>query len=254
MRLIFLGLSITSSWGNGHATNYRALVRALASRGHDVLFLERDVPWYAAHRDLPEPPWGSTALYRSVEELRESFTGDIADAELVLVGSYVPQGTTVAEWVLDHAGGAVAFWDMDTPVTVAKLAADEDDYLSRALVPRFDLYLSFTGGPLLHRIEQEFGARRARPFYCTADLDAYRPLEERERWLLGYMGTYSEDRQAGLESLLVEPARRLRHRRFVVAGAQFPPDLTWPRNVERIGHLPPGEHARFYARDRKSVV
>ena len=60
LRIVLLGLSITSSWGNGHATNYRGLVRALVGRGHDVLFLERDVPWYAAERDLPEPPWGRT--------------------------------------------------------------------------------------------------------------------------------------------------------------------------------------------------
>ncbi|MBA2383248.1 MAG: glycosyltransferase [Actinobacteria bacterium] len=250
MRFVFLGLSITSSWGNGHATNYRALVRELDARGHDVLFLERDMPWYAARRDLPAPPWGTTELYGSVDDLRNRFTDAVAAADVVVVGSYVPDGVAVGEWALDVAGGAVAFWDIDTPVTVAKLERGDDEYLSRALVPRFDLYLSFTGGPLLERIGEEFGAGNARAFYCMADPDAYRPLDEEERWLLGYLGTYSDDRQPGLETLLVEPARRLAGERFAVAGPQYPPELVWPDNVERIEHLAPAEHVPFYARQR----
>jgi spore maturation protein CgeB len=250
MKIVFLGLSITSSWGNGHATNYRALVSALTDRGHDVLFLERDVPWYAARRDLPEPPWGRTQLYRSLEELRGRFSDAVAEADLVVVGSYVPDGVAVAEWVFDVAGGAVAFWDIDTPVTAAKLERGDDEYLSRALVPRFDLYLSFTGGPLLERIEREFGARRAHPYYCMADADVYRPLEEEERWALGYLGTYSAGRQPAVESLLFAPARALERERFVIAGPQYPPELDWPRNVERIEHLPPEEHSQFYTRQR----
>lgn len=250
MKIVFLGLSITSSWGNGHATNYRALVRALAERGHAVLFLERDVPWYAVQRDLPVPPWGLTALYGSVEELRDEFSEEIRVADLVVVGSYVPDGVAVAEWVLDIASGAVAFWDIDTPVTVAKLEAGDEEYLSRELVPRFDLYLSFTGGALLDRIRSEFGAERPRPFYCMADAGVYRPLEEDEPWLLGYLGTYSAGRQPALETLLLEPARRLRDRRFVVAGPQYPAEVAWPESVDRIEHLEPGKHPAFYARQR----
>jgi spore maturation protein CgeB len=249
MRIVFLGLSITSSWGNGHATNYRALVAALVSRGHDVLFLERDVPWYAAQRDLPAPPWGRTVLYRSLDELH-GWAGAVAAADLVVVGSYVPEGVAVADWVLDLAEGAVAFWDIDTPVTVSKLEADDREYVARSLVPRFDLYLSFTGGPLLRRLETEFGARHAFPFYCMADPESYRQLAERERWLLGYLGTYSPGRQPTVESLLLEPARRLPRERFAVAGPQYPEDVAWPANVQRIEHLPPGAHPRFYAGQR----
>ena len=250
MRIVLLGLSITSSWGNGHATNYRALVRVLAARGHDVLFLERDAPWYAERRDLPVPPWGRTELYRSLDELRERFAEPVSEADLVLVGSYVTEGVPVAEWVLDTVGGVAAFWDIDTPVTVEKLERGDDEYLSRALVPRFDVYLSFTGGPLLDRIRDEFGARDAQPFHCMADPEAYRRLDEDERWLLGYLGTYSDDRQPAVESLLLEPARRLEHDRFVVAGPQYPSAVSWPGNVERIEHLAPAEHPSFYARQR----
>jgi spore maturation protein CgeB len=245
MNLVFLGLSITSSWGNGHATNYRALLPALVSRGHDVLFLERDVPWYASSRDFDAP---YVRLYGSLAEL-DAYRNQVAAADLVVVGSYVPEGTSVAEWAFGVAGGAVAFWDIDTPVTVAKLEAGDEEYLSSDLVPRFDLYLSFTGGPLIERIEREFGARCALPFYCMADPAAYRPLEEPERWLLGYLGTYSDDRQPTVDAFLVEVARRLPSDRFVVAGPGYP-DSRWPANVERIDHLAAGDHDRFYAQQR----
>jgi spore maturation protein CgeB len=252
-RIVFVGLAITSSWGNGHATNYRALVRELARRGHDVLFLERDMPWYAAHRDLPAPPWGRTELYTSVADLRERFEDELRAADLVVVGSYVPEGVAVAEWATTVAGGATAFYDIDTPVTVAKLEAGDEEYLSPALVPRFDVYLSFTGGPLLEHLERRFGARDARAFYCLVDPEAYRPLQVEKRWALGYLGTYSTDRQPALDELLAEPARHLPNERFVVGGPGYPAAVRWPPNVERIDHLPPSEHAAFYAGQRLTL-
>jgi len=179
LSIAILGLSITSSWGNGHATTYRALVRELSARGHDVLFLERDQPWYAENRDMPHPPHGRTAIYSSLGELRDRFTRAVAGADAVVVGSYVPEGIAIADWVHEHARGVTAFYDIDTPVTVAKLEAGDEEYLSRALVPRYDLYLSFTGGPLLDLFAREFGARGATPFYCLVDPDAYRPLDVR---------------------------------------------------------------------------
>jgi spore maturation protein CgeB len=249
MKVVCCGLSITSSWGNGHATNYRALVRELSARGHEVLFLERDVPWYAAQRDLPEPPWGQTELYGSLAEL-DRHAGEVAAADLVVVGSYVPEGVGVAEWVLRRAGGAVAFYDIDTPVTLGKLRRGDEEYLSPELVGRFDLYLSFTGGPTLEVLEGEFGARRALAFHCLVDPEAYRPRQAMPRWDLGYLGTYSDDRQPALERLLLEPARRSPAAEFAVAGPQYPGEIEWPGNVERIEHVPPGDHPGFYASQR----
>jgi spore maturation protein CgeB len=250
MRIVFLGLSITSSWGNGHATNYRALVRELTARGHEVLFCERDVPWYAAERDLPEPPWGRTSLYGSLPELAERHRDDVVAADLVVVGSYVPEGVAVAEWALENADGTTAFYDIDTPVTLGKLRRGESEYLSPGLVGRFDLYLSFTGGPTLEVLEEEFGARRAIAFYCLVDPETYRPAEVERRWDLGYLGTYSDDRQPALEQLLVEPARRARRASFAVAGPQYPEEVDWPANVERIEHVAPGDHPAFYGAQR----
>ena len=253
MRIVVLGLSITSSWGNGHATNYRALLKTLEARGHDVLFLERDTPWYAATRDLPDPAWGRTALYGSLEQLRDEHADDVAGAELVVVGSYVPDGVEVANWVLGRARGVVAFYDIDTPVTLAALERDECEYLVPDLVPRFDLYLSFTGGPTLTRLERELGARRAVAFHCFVDPEAYRPRTVEDRWAVGYLGTYGADRQPALERLLLDPARERPDLRFVVAGPEYPEELDWPENVERIDHLPPSEHPAFYAAQRLTV-
>ncbi len=246
MRIVILGLSITSSWGNGHATTYRGLVRELAARGHEVLFLERDVPWYAANRDLPDPPYGRTALYASLEDLKTRFAPALRGADFVMVGSYVPEGVAVGQWATAAAGGPTAFYDIDTPVTLAKLERGDTEYLSPALIPRYDLYLSFTGGPTLDLLERRYGSPRARPLYCAFDPALYYPEEHDARWDLGYMGTYSDDRQPPLDRLLMEPARRWGEGRFVVAGPQYPAELAWPGTVARVPQLPPAEHRACY--------
>ena len=248
--IIILGLSITSSWGNGHATTYRALVRELDARGHDLLFLERDVPWYAANRDLPDPPYGHTELYTSFDDLRHRFTKRIRYADLVIVGSYLPEGVRVGEWVTSIAKGLTCFYDIDTPVTLAKLESETAEYLSRELVPRYDMYLSFTGGSTLDRLEQQFGSPMARVLYCSIDPELYYPEESRKIWDLGYLGTYSEDRQRALDVLMLEPARRWPSGCMVVAGPLYPEHIAWPLNVERTAHLSPQEHRAFYNAQR----
>jgi spore maturation protein CgeB len=248
--IVFIGLSITSSWGNGHATTYRGLVRELTERGHHVLFLERDVPWYASNRDLPHPPYGQTVLYSGLDELTSRFTPAIQKADLVVVGSYVPEGVAVGQWVTGESRGISAFYDIDTPVTLARLARGDAEYLSRDLIPRYDLYLSFTGGPLLDRLQDEYGSPCARPLYCSFDPALYFPEERELQWDLGYMGTYSDDRQPALDRLLLQPAREWDEGRFVVAGPQYPEEISWPGNVERVEHLPPGRHHDFYNAQR----
>jgi spore maturation protein CgeB len=250
LRVVILGLSITSSWGNGHATTYRALVKALTARGHEVLFLERDASWYAAHRDLPAPPYGVTRLYSNLEELKDCFGAAVRSADLVVVGSYVPDGTDVGAWVIAQARGITAFYDIDTPVTLSKLAQEDHEYLSPALIPQYDLYLSFTGGPLLARLQRDYHAKRARPLYCSVDPELYYPEDDNHEYDLGYLGTYSSDRQPPLETLLLEPARQLPLQHFVVAGPQYPKALRWPPNVRRIEHLSPSKHRSFYNAQR----
>jgi spore maturation protein CgeB len=248
--IIFVGLSITSSWGNGHATTYRSLIRGLHRRGHRVLFLEHDQPWYASNRDAPILPYCQSRLYADVDELRARYTPRLRAAAAVIVGSYVHQGREVCDWVLERAGGVKAFYDIDTPVTLSRLQTDSCDYLRASHVPQFDLMLSFTGGPTLQRLEDEFGARCAKALYCSVDVDQHRPTALKKDLELGYLGTYSADRQPGLEELLNEPARRLPKHRFAVVGAQYPEDLVWPKNVQRVDHMAPDQHAMFYSRQR----
>jgi len=253
MKLVVLGLSLGSSWGNGHATTWRALLSGLAARGHDIQFLERTVPWYEGdRRDLTDPDFCRLDYYADLADL-QNWREEIASADAVLVGSYVPDGVEVARYVQATATGVTGFYDIDTPVTLAKLERGDFEYLSPDVIPGFDLYLSFTGGPTLDRIEQQYGAKAARALYCTVDADRYQPLDTAKRWALSYLGTYSPDRQPTLERLLIEPARRRPELQFAVAGPQYPDDIDWPANVTRIDHLPPADHPAFYSASRMTL-
>ena len=250
-KYVFIGLSITSSWGNGHATTYRGLLRELAKRGHEIDFLERDKPWYSDRRDLPDPSFCRTALYSSLSELKDRFGDTVRTADLVIVGSYVPEGVQVGKWVLETAQGRTAFYDIDTPVTLAKLAMKDCEYLTPELIGMYDMYLSFSGGPVLARLERIYGSPMARPLYCSVDSEKYFPDENGEaHYDLGYMGTYGRDRQRSLETMMLEAARMWPDGRFIVAGPQYPEEISWPANVDRTEHLPPERHTGFYNNQR----
>lgn len=248
--IVVLGLSLSSSWGNGHATTYRSLLRGLHAQGHRVLFLERERPWYTSTRDLADPDFCILEFYESIDDLSRRFREAITRADAVIVGSFVPEGAKVIDAVAGFEPRSLAFYDIDTPVTLARLEAREEEFLARRQVGLFDIYFSFSGGPVLRRLETQFGAQRAAPLYCSVHPAKYSNTGEAYRWDLGYMGTYSPDRQPSLERLLIEPARRLPQARFVLAGSRYPDGIDWPANVERIGHLAPSEHASFYSRQR----
>jgi spore maturation protein CgeB len=247
MKITILGLSITSSWGNGHATTYRSLVKGLHRRGHKVVFLEKNVSWYSSNRDMPDSEYCDIVLYDSVTQLQEIHHKEIENADLVIVGSYVPDGIKVGKWVINTARGIKAFYDIDSPVTIAKLRNMSCEYLIPKMIPFFDLYLSFSAGPCLNIFECEFGSPDVQPLYCSVDPDLYFPLRCKKKWDLGYLGNYSDDRQPALSRLMLESAAIYRKGKFVVAGSQYPGNLQWPSNVERIEHLPPSEHKEFYS-------
>lgn len=246
MKFVFIGLSITSSWGNGHATTYRALLKQLAKLGHEILFLEKDVPYYAENRDMPKPDFCELGLYKSNEELRQKYKLQVSEADVVVVGSYVPQGVEVGNWAVETSTGITAFYDIDTPVTLAKLERKDYEYLNPELIKKYDLYLSFSGGPVLEHLENFYGSPNARALYCSVDPELYFPEAQKIKWKMGYLGTFSTDRQPTVEKLLNEPARNFPQEKFVVAGPQYPQEINWPQNVERIDHLPPAKHREFY--------
>jgi spore maturation protein CgeB len=252
MKVIVFGLSLSSSWGNGHATTYRALLGAFAARGHDIIFFERDVPWYASYRDLPAPDFCRLVLYPDLPAL-ENWRTEIASADAVIIGSYVPDGIAVADWVFSHAHGVTAFYDIDTPITLAALARGEESYVSKRQISLYDLYLSFTGGPILDVLRTQYGARMPHVLFCSVNPVQYYPQPSETRWDLSYLGTYSPDRQPSLERFLVAPARRMSHLRFAVAGPQYPTNIAWPDNVERLDHVAPSDHAAFYSASRYTL-
>lgn len=253
MKIVIYGLTITSSWGNGHASTFRSLVRALHRRGHHIDFVEKDVEWYRSNRDLPEPDFCSVRLYDQWTEDAEHLIRLSQDADAIVIGSYFPDAIAATRALLEQGYGPIFFYDIDTPVTLAELRKNgQTGFLDTSLIPCYTAYLSFTGGPALRELETHFGAQSAVPFYCSVDPDIYRPVEQRRDFLcdLSYLGTYAVDRQPSLERLLLESAALLPESRFLVAGPQYPDGVRWGNNVDRITHLAPAQHPAFYSSSR----
>jgi spore maturation protein CgeB len=255
LKIVIFGLSITSSWGNGHATTFRALARALRARGHRISFFERNQEWYTSNRDLPEPPFCKVYAYETWDEIKNIARREVTACDVAIVGSYCPDGLPAIDLVFDSCPAVKAFYDIDTPITVASLRAGGAEYLKPQQVAGFDLYLSFTGGELLQELEVKFGAKRAVPLYCSFDPDNCRlcsaqPIYQSD---LSYMGTYATDRQAKLERLFCQPAHSLPGKSFLIAGPQYPAQIRWPKNVRHIIHLEPRLHAPFYCSSRLTL-
>lgn len=255
MQIAFFGLTISSSWGNGHATPYRALLRALHSQGVRVIFYERDVPYYAKHRDFVDCEYCELVLYRDWQSVRLQALRRARECDAVVSASYLSEGAHISEDLLGVAGPLHVFYDLDTPITLNALAHGEVEYLKRGLIPQFDLYLSFTGGKILRRLEQEFGAERARPLYGCVDPDVYVRTEPHPRYAcsLSFMGTYAPDREQKIRDLFVAPAQRLPEDSFLLAGSIYPRHWGWPENVRRVEHLSPAEHPAFYSSSRATL-
>lgn len=255
MKIVVLGLSVTSSWGNGHATTFRALLSALYQRRHRIVFFEKDVEWYASNRDLPDPYFCDVRLYDDWTFTIPLLRRELSDCDVVILGSYFPDGIGAAQLLAESKVPVKVFYDIDTPITLKSLRTDCPGYIQPQQIPMFDLYLSFTGGPILDVFQREFGARRAMPFYCSFDPKRYFPRGVFRRYQcdLSYMGTYAADRQAKLDEMFIAPARKLAARKFLVAGPQYPSRLRWPDNVRRIKHLSPRWHPHFYSSSRLTL-
>jgi spore maturation protein CgeB len=256
MKIVIFGLSITSTWGNGHGNTYRALASALHERGHRIVFFERDLEWYRDNRDLPSPPYCDLRLYDDWDVIAVKARQELRDCEFAVVGSYFPDGHAALELVLESNAEVKTFYDIDTPITMAALREQgATDYLRAEHIPDLDLYLSFTGGPVLQEICSKFGARLAAPLYCSFDPAKYHPRKPGRRFAcdLSYMGTYAPDRQPKIDELLCEPARRLPEAMFIVAGSQYPRAIQWPGNVKRITHLNSRWHPLLYSSSRLTL-
>lgn len=250
MNIVIFGLSISSAWGNGHATLWRGLLRALHGRGHRIDFFERDTSYYAAHRDALSFPFAELHLYSDWTANLHQAQKTLAQADVGLVTSYCPDGIAACQLVLDSQLPRSIFYDMDTPVTLSRLENGESvPYIPADGLADFDLVLSYTGGRALDELRARLGARCVSTLYGWVDPEVYYPVEPSPDFTsdLSYLGTYSADRQAALEILLIHPAARLNDRRFVIGGAMYPDTGVWPENVRYFEHVSPQQHAEFYS-------
>ena len=257
VKIVIFGLSVSSSWGNGHATLWRGLCRSLTARGHHVVFFEKDVPYYAATRDLTElPGGGSLRLYSNFEDVRSEASRLVDGSDLALTTSFCPDGRAASALVCQSRSTIKAFYDLDTPVTLHRLAeGDSVPYLPEAGLGAFDLVLSYTGGRALTELRDRLGARHVAPLYGWVDPEAHHPVSSVPAYRsdLSYLGTYAEDRQAALEELLVAPARLRTDLRFVIGGAQYPESFPWTPNMFFLQHMPPPQHPAFFCSSRLTL-
>ena len=257
MHFVIFGLSISSSWGNGHATIWRGLLKGMAAAGHTATFYEHDVPYYASARDVWECPFGvRLRLYRSMDEIQTEAATEINCADVAICTSYCPDGIAASRLILDSHATVRAFYDLDTPITLDALQAGNPvPYLSPEGLSGFDLVLSYTGGRALDELRSRLGARVVAPLYGAVDPDLHAPAPPREefRSALCYLGTYAQDRQAALEEFFVKPAMERSDLRFAIGGAQYPHDFPWTPNTFFVRHLPPSLHPAFFCSGRLTL-
>jgi spore maturation protein CgeB len=250
MKLVIFGLTISSSWGNGHATLWRGLCRALSDRGHSVTFFERDAPYYAAHRDTVNPPGCDLRLYGDWDATWQAAVAELNDADVAIVTSFCPDAGHASSLVLASDVAVKAYYDMDTPLTLDGLSHGERPaYIPEHGLGEFDVVLSYSGGRSLGQLQSLLGARYVAPLYGSVDPSVHHPVEPQSRFEsdLSYLGTYAANRNEALDTFFMEAARRRPSLKFLLAGSQYPENFRWAPNVFYLSHLPPGDHAAFYS-------
>ena len=256
MKIVIFGLTISSSWGNGHATLWRGLCSALARAGHRITFMEPNTPYYSAHRDFDALDDGTLVLYDDWAAVRSQAKREIKDADAAIVTSYCADAIEAADLIRSDSRALAVFYDLDTPVTLSHFLRGETvPYIGARGLDDYDLVLSYTGGAALVALRERLGARRVLPLYGHVDPDVHRPVAPSTAYRcdLSYLGTYSTDRQAALEALFLAPARRCPDLRFIIGGAQYPEDFPWLANLFFVRHLPPAEHPAFFCSSRLTL-
>jgi spore maturation protein CgeB len=256
MRFLIFGLTVSSSWGNGHATIWRGLCRALGEIGHSVTFFEKDVPYYRTHRDLLNPEQYELCLYSDWNDVESDARQQLANADCAIVTSYCPDARAAAELVLDSKVPLRVFYDLDTPVTLKAIREHaEVPYIPPFGLEPFDLVLSYTGGRALGELKEHLGARRVAPLYGCVDTFCHRRVPPTAQYTcdFSYLGTYAADRQPHLDELFLKPAREIPQKKFCIGGALYPSDFHWSNNIYFVRHLPPLEHPAFYSSSRLTL-
>lgn len=256
MRIVVFGLTVSSSWGNGHATLWRGLCNALSASGHSVTFFEKDVPYYRTHRDLTNPAQYRLELYTDWVEIKPQARNAVANCDAAIVTSYCPDALVASDLILQFSRIRSIFYDLDTPITLNVLGRQGTvEYIPSYGLAPFDLVLSYTGGKALTELSMQLGARCVAPLYGSVDPCAHHRVQTDSRFAsdFSYLGTYAADRQAEVEELFIRPAHQLLHKRFCIGGAMYPRDFPWSDNIFFLHHVPPPEHPAFYSSSKLTL-
>lgn len=256
MNIVVFGLAVSSSWGNGHATLWRGLSAALAKLGHKVVFFEKDTPYYASTRDLDFLPGGELIIYSNWEDIQPAARKQLKNADVGVVTSYCPDALTASDLILDSNVAVSCFYDLDSPITLDRLKRHQPvPYLGPRGLRDFDLTLSYAGGPALDKLQSELGARAVAPLYGSVDPSVHSPVPPSHNYQadLSYLGTWAQDRQARLEALLVEPAKLLPEKTFLIGGSMYDDSFPWRPNILLKSHVPASDHPSFYCSSTLSL-
>jgi spore maturation protein CgeB len=249
MNIAFFGSSIVSAYWNGAATYYRGIVRALHDRGHRITFYEPDAFGRQQHRDIDDPDWCTVVVYPAETEQQVLATVEQArGADLVVKASGVGVHDTLLESAvlsLQAPGRLVLFWDVDAPATLDRMQADPADPL-RALVPRYDLVLTYGGGEPVRAAYRDLGARECVPIYNALDPATHFPVEPDPRFeaRLGFLGNRLPDREERVEEFFLRAAAQLPAHRMLLGGSGWQ-DKAMPPNVHYVGHVYTADHNAF---------
>jgi spore maturation protein CgeB len=249
MKIAFFASSLVSAYWNGAATYYRGMVRALYERGHRVTFFEPDAFGRQQHRDIADPPWAQVVVYPAREEADALRAVEQArGADLIVKAS----GVGVFDEALERAvlelqapDCLVAFWDVDAPATLDRMHASPGDAL-RALVPRYDLVLTYGGGEPVRRAYLALGARECVPIYNALDPTTHHPVAPEPRFEcdLAFLGNRLPDREARVDEFFLRAATLLPARRLLLGGSGWD-DKPLPAGVEYLGHVYTADHNAF---------
>ncbi len=248
MNIAFFGSSLVSAYWNGAATYYRGIIRALAERGHAVTFYEPDAYERQQHRDITDPGWARVVVYPATQEQVERQLEAARAADLVVKAS----GIGVFDEFLERAvldlrrpGRMAAFWDVDAPATLDRIAANPQDPFKR-LIPRYDLVLTYGGGPPVIAGYESLGARQCVPIYNALDPATHFRVAPDPRFAgdLAFLGNRLPDREARVEEFFLRAAAELPERAFLLAGNGWH-DKPVPANVRRLGHMYTRDHNAF---------
>ncbi|HET6522463.1 MAG TPA: glycosyltransferase [Geminicoccaceae bacterium] len=245
MRIAFFGSSLLSAYWNGAATYYRGLLRALAARGHRITFYEPDAFDRQKHRDMDEPDWARVVVYDPTEDAAARALEEARRADVVVKAS----GVGVLDGFLERAvadlrgpSTVAIFWDVDAPATLDRVERDPSDPF-RALIPKYDLVLTYGGGDPVVAAYRALGAAACAPIYNALDVTTHHPVPPQARFAadLTFIGNRMPDRETRVERFFLEPAALLPGRRFLLGGNGWG-DKPMPANVRYLGHVYTADH------------